>query len=296
MRILITCSSGPLGAETARQLAKEHEPIGIDIIPGKWTQHLTDIRDREALHVLMKDIDAVIHIASLHHPHLASHSKQDFVDINITATLNLLEASVHYHIQRFVYTSTTSLYGSAMVPTDRAIWVTESLTPRPRDMYDITKQTAEELCRHFSLNAGLSAIILRTSRFFEQEPELLATYRLYRGVDVRDAAAAHVLAVTNRDIYFDLFNISAHSPFQESDTVALWQDAPSVLRRYIPEIEEIFALRCWKLPAHIDRIYVTAKAEQFLGYSPIHNFSIYSGPLSSNSVSSNQPRKSNGLP
>lgn len=272
MRILITGSSGPLGAEIARQLAREHEPTGIDILPGKWTQHLIDIRDREALRVLMREIDAVIHIASLHHPHLATHSKQDFVDINITGMLNLLEASVQSHIQRFVYTSTTSLYGSAMVPTDQAIWVTEELTPRPRDIYDITKQAAEELCRYFSLNRSLPTIILRTSRFFEQMPELLATYRLYRGVDVRDAAAAHLLAVTNRDVHFDLFNISAHSPFQESDTVALWQDAPSVLRRYIPDIEEIFAQRCWKLPARIDRIYVTAKAEQLLGYRPLYNF------------------------
>jgi UDP-glucose 4-epimerase len=122
------------------------------------------------------------------------------------------------------------------------------------------------------LNADLPTIILRTSRFFEQKPELQAINRLYRGVDVRDAASAHLLAIANQDIHFDLFNISAHSPFQQSDTLALWQDAPSVLRRYVPNIETIFAQRGWQLPAHIDRIYVTTKAERHLGYHPIYNF------------------------
>jgi nucleoside-diphosphate-sugar epimerase len=145
MRILITGSSGQLGTEIARQLASAHEPIGIDLTPGTWTQHIIDIQDRAALHAIMADIDAIIHIASLHHPQIATHSKQDFIDVNISGTLNLLEAGVQHHIRRFVYTSTTSLYGYAMIPTDQTVWVTEQLTPRPRDIYDITKQAAEEL-------------------------------------------------------------------------------------------------------------------------------------------------------
>jgi nucleoside-diphosphate-sugar epimerase len=272
MRILLTGSSGQLGTEIARQLANKHEPIGIDMTPGASTQHVIDIRDRRALSAVMTDIEAIIHIASFHQPQLATHSRQDFIDVNITGTLNLLEASVQHHIQRFVYTSTTSLYGYAMEPTNRATWVTEELSPRPRDMYDITKQTAEELCRHFALRTSLPMIILRTSRFFEQSSELSAIYRLSRGVDVRDAASAHLLAITNRDIRFDLFNISARSPFQKNDTLALWQDAPSVLRRYFPNIEAMFTQRHWQLPARIDRIYVIAKAEQRLGYRPLYNF------------------------
>src|SRR6266550_4586005 len=50
------------------------------------------------------------------------------------------------------------------------------------------------LRQHFALTMGLPVICLRTARFFPEPPELVALYRLYRGVDVRDAAAAHVLA------------------------------------------------------------------------------------------------------
>jgi UDP-glucose 4-epimerase len=162
-----------------------------------------------------------------------------------------------------------------MVPREAAVWVTETLTPCPRDIYDITKIAAEELCQHFALSQGLPTICLRTGRFFPQSPQLLALYRLYRGVDVRDAAAAHVLAVTKQDSGFDVFNIAAHSPFQESDLPALLRDAASVLQKRVPEGVQFFAQRGWSLPASIDRVYVIKKAERYLGYHPAYNFREY---------------------
>ncbi len=279
MRILITGSSGQLGTEIARQLSQKNKIIGIDVIPGAWTQHVMNITDLDNIDTIMKNIDAVIHIASLHAPHLSTCSKQAFIDTNITGTLILLEAAARHRIQRFVYTSTTSLYGFALVPRDQAVWVTEELIPQPRDMYDITKITAEELCQHFAFAEGLPIICLRTARFFPEPPELMALYRLYRGVDVRDVAAAHVLAITNQDIQFDMFNISAHSPFQESDMPALLRDAPSVLQSRVPEAVEFFARRGWSLPTSIDRVYVIEKAMRQLNYKPVYNFSRYISSL-----------------
>jgi UDP-glucose 4-epimerase len=275
MRILLTGSSGQLGREIARQLSAQHEVIGLDRIPGPWTSRLDSVTDRATILALMPDIDAIIHTASLHARHLNEASKQDFIDTNISGTLNLLEAAVQAKVRRFVYTSTTSVYGAALVPTDRAVWVTEDLTPQPRDIYDITKLAAEALCKHFAEAQGLPVICLRTARFFPEPPELLAQYRLYRGGDVRDIASAHVLAVTNSTIQYDLFNISARSPFQESDLPELWCDAPAVLRRHIPGIEQLFARRGWILPERIDRVYVIARAEERLGYQPRYNFAEY---------------------
>src|SRR5947208_12250654 len=136
MRILITGSSGQLGAAIAQQLSPDHELVGIDMVPGKWTRHVININERETLFYLAKGMDVIIHIASLHHPQLATHSQQAFIDTNVTGTLNLLEAGRQAGIQRFVYTSTTSLYGHAMVSPNKAVWVTEDLQPRPRDIYD----------------------------------------------------------------------------------------------------------------------------------------------------------------
>ncbi len=272
MRILITGSSGQLGAEIARQLSSQHDIIGIDLVEGVWTHHRVNIVDREAVRSLMKGIDAVIHIASLHTPHLGVVSKQAFIDVNITGTLNLLETATDERVRRFVYTSTTSLYGFALIPNAQAVWVTEELTPQPRDMYDITKRAAEDLCQHFARAYGLPTICLRTSRFFPEAVPLMAFYRLYRGVDVRDVARAHVLAVTNQEILFDLFNISAQSPFEPGDLPALLHDAPSVLRNKVPEALSFFTQQGWALPESIDRVYVIERARRLLGYQPRYNF------------------------
>jgi nucleoside-diphosphate-sugar epimerase len=273
MRILVTGSSGQLGAEVARQLAPTEMVIGLDVRPGEWTAHVGDITDAGLIANLMRGVDVVIHIASLHAPHVGQRSMQDFIDTNITGTLRLLEAASAARVRRFVYTSTTSVYGYSLVPDGReAVWVTEELTPRPRDIYDITKLAAEELCRLFARDHDLPTICLRVSRFFEQTPNLMAAYRLYRGADVRDIAAAHVLAARNQNIAFDIFTTSARPPFRHEDTAELLTDAPAVIRRYFPGAEAVFRAHGWALPASIDRVYVTEKAERLLGYAPQHDF------------------------
>jgi nucleoside-diphosphate-sugar epimerase len=273
MRALVTGSSGQLGAEVARQLASTDTVIGLDVWPGEWTTTVGDITNAGLIADLMRGVDVVIHIASLHAPHVGQRSMQEFIDTNITGTLRLLEAASTAGVRRFIYTSTTSVYGEALVPDGReAVWVTEDLMPRPRDIYDITKLAAEELCRLFTRDHGLPAICLRVSRFFEQSSDLMAAYRLYRGADVRDIAAAHLLAARNEDIAFDIFTISARSPFQREDTAELLADAPAVILRYYPDAEEVFRAQGWALSASIDRVYVTEKAERLLGYAPQHNF------------------------
>jgi nucleoside-diphosphate-sugar epimerase len=272
MRILITGSSGQLGREVARQLRGAHETVGVDVVPGEFTDRVASVTDRELMFALVRRADAVVHTASLHAPHVGRRSRQEFVETNVVGTLHLLEAAAAARIRRFVYTSTTSVYGDAMLPTERAVWVTETLVPRPRDIYDITKLAAEALCRTVAAAHEVPTICLRTSRFFAETPEMVAIHRLYRGADVRDIAAAHVLAVTNPTIPFDIFNISSRSSFGEADLTELLRDAAPVIRRLYPEAEREFRRRGWTLPRRIDRVYVIERAERALGYRPRHNF------------------------
>jgi UDP-glucose 4-epimerase len=273
MRVLVTGSSGRLGAEAARQLAPTEVALGVDVLPGAWTTQVGNITDAGLIADLMRGADVVIHTASLHAPHVGRRSMQDFIDTNITGTLRLLEAASAAGVRRFVYTSTTSVYGAALTPErEEAVWVTEEVTPRPRDIYDITKLAAEELCRLFARERHLPTICLRVARFFEQTPRLMAAYRLYRGADTRDIAAAHVLAARNQEIAFDIFTIAARSPFRREDARELLTDAPAVIHRYYPDAEAVFRAQGWALPDSIDRVYVTEKAERLLGYAPQHNF------------------------
>jgi nucleoside-diphosphate-sugar epimerase len=272
MRVLVTGSSGQLGAVISSMLSKEYSIIGVDFIPGKYTSHIGDITDYEFVLSVTKNVEIIIHTCALHAPHLKTHSSEEFISTNINGTLNLLKSAIENRIRRFVYTSTTSLYGHAMVSTKQAVWVTEDLLPRPRDIYDVTKIAAEDLCEIYANNYDLPCISLRVSRYFPESDYLLAIYRLYRGVDVRDAATAHILAMTVEKKGYGVFNISSLSPFSRDEIYDLFHDAPSVLLRHFPSINKLFAKKGWKLPKSIDRVYSIDKAIKILNYRPSFNF------------------------
>ena len=213
LRILLTGSSGRIGGAIGARLSLRHPVTGIDRRPGALTTEVVDLRDTQRIAPLLKGVDAVVHTASLHVPDLAAQSAADFRAVNVEATRRLLAACGEAGVRRFIYTSTTSLYGDAMLPVDgAAAWVTESLVPQPRDVYDETKLAAEQACRE-AARAGLACVSLRMSRCFPEDPRLVAIYRLYRGVDARDVAQAHELALTAELADFEVFNVSARSPF-----------------------------------------------------------------------------------
>jgi UDP-glucose 4-epimerase len=126
--ILITGSAGHLGEALMRRLRAEHRPArGADIKPSPFTDCVGSIGDRNFISACMRGVRTVIHAASLHKPHVATHSKRDFVDINILGTLALLEEAVAAGVEAFIFTSTTRAFGAALTPAagDPAVWVTE---------------------------------------------------------------------------------------------------------------------------------------------------------------------------
>ena len=187
VRVLVTGTAGRLGHAIAANLQPEHEVVGIDQCPSQFTTFVGSIGEGDLVRRAIEGCEAVIHTASLHAPHITTHSRRQFVATNVQGTLNLLEAAIECGVTRFVYSSTTSVYGRAMEDQNEAIWVTEELAPQPRDIYDVTKIAAENLCREIAESSvHLSCVSLRVSRFFPESDRLTAIYRLYRGVDIRD--------------------------------------------------------------------------------------------------------------
>ena len=90
--------------------------IGIDVLPSPFTTLVGSVTDRDVVKRHMAGVTTVLHAATLHKPHVATHSRQDFVDVNITGTLNLLDEAVAAGVQAFVFTSTTSVFGDALIP------------------------------------------------------------------------------------------------------------------------------------------------------------------------------------
>jgi nucleoside-diphosphate-sugar epimerase len=111
--ILVTGSSGHLGEALVRTLRKNgREVLGIDIVPSEFTSELGSIVDRHFVKRCMKGVDAVLHTATLHKPHVVTHSRQSFVDTNVTGTLNLLEEASVAGVGSFVFTSRSGTHRS----------------------------------------------------------------------------------------------------------------------------------------------------------------------------------------
>ena len=117
MTILVTGSAGHLGEGRSPHAPGTQFARAWDR-PEAIALHRCRRLDRRSRFVRrqMEGVTAVIHTATLHKPHVATHSKQDFVDTNVTGTLNLLEAAVAAGVRSFVFTSTTSAFGSQLRP------------------------------------------------------------------------------------------------------------------------------------------------------------------------------------
>lgn len=283
MRVLLTGSSGWLGRFLAPRLrAAGHDVIGLDVAPGADTHVIGSVAERALVERAFADHapQAVIHAGALHKPDIARVPAQEFVDVNVTGTLNLLEAAVAAGHDRFVMTSTTSLMITDAIRREEgsaAVWLDETAGPlAPRNIYGVTKLAAEGLARLHHLEHGLACVVLRTGRFFPEEDDthrdlpgenLKANEFLHRRLTAEDAAAAHIAALDRAPaVGFGTFIISAPPPFAREDAAELKHDAAAVVARHFPDAPALYAARGWRLPASIGRVYDPGAAEQALGF------------------------------
>jgi len=274
MRVLVTGSSGRLGAVTVQHLRTHgHDVTGTDLIPAETTDALIDILNKDAVLAITQNIDAIIHTAAIHGKHYElNYPREAFIDVNIYGTLNLLNACIANGVQKMLYTSTTSIYGDAMVDANQAVWVDEELPIKPRDIYDITKQTAEQLCKDFFYREPLQTSVYRVGRFLPETDNLKLNHRLYRGLDERDGAEGLRLALEQTFSAFEIFNITSSSPFKKDELIQLKQNPLETIRKHYPQAESIYQSKGWELPKSIDRVYVSNKAKRYFGYEPKFTF------------------------
>jgi UDP-glucose 4-epimerase len=133
------------------------------------------------------------------------------------------------------------------------------------------KSEAEQFLESVA-NQNLKVTTLRMSRCFPEPAPTMAMFRLHRGVDARDVAEGHRLAIEESDENYRMFILSGATPFTQDDCTDLKQAPEKVLRHRCQSVCDLFASRAWQLPESIDRVYDSSLAQQSLGWKPLYGF------------------------
>jgi nucleoside-diphosphate-sugar epimerase len=176
MKCLVTGAAGFVGSHLAERLVREgHEVVGIDcFVPyyPRWIKErnlsglLTqppfrfiegNLLDLDLPALLAQGIECVFHQAAQAGVR-ASWGKEfaDYTSLNILGTQQLLEAAKSHPLRKFVYASSSSVYGDVTTLPMR-----EDALPRPLSPYGVSKLSAEHLCYLYWKNYGVPTIALR---------------------------------------------------------------------------------------------------------------------------------------
>ena len=171
-RIVVTGGAGFIGSELVRQLvAAGSRPVVIDnLVNGKRENlaevedridlQVADIRDADRVRALLSGADLVLHLACLGVRH-SIHSPLENHAVNASATLELLEAARSLGVQRFVYVSSSEVYGTA-----RHVPMTEDHPTVPSTVYGSSKLAGECYARAYWETYAYQTVVVRPFNSF----------------------------------------------------------------------------------------------------------------------------------
>src|SRR5262245_54981446 len=295
-RILVTGAAGFIGSHLCdRLLARGDAVVGFDNFdpfydPAIKRRNLRgaaaskaftliegDLRDRASVIAALERTkpEKVVHLAAQAGVRPSISKPQLYVDVNVTGTLNLLDAMTASGCKRMVYGGTSSVYGACSKPPFKE----EDAADRPISPYAATKRAAELLCHTWHALHGLRVTVLRFFTVYgpRQRPEM-AIHKFARlmldgkpvqrfgdGSSVRDYTYVDdildgVVKGVDHDEGFDVFNLGESQTYSLDRLVALLAEELGVT----PQIEAL-PDQAGDVPATCADI---TKARRVLGYDP----------------------------
>ncbi len=301
MKALVTGGAGFIGSNIVEKLLKQgHTVIVLDNLVNGKKENLSfvskyssnkenfrfiqgDIRDLNLCCTAAKDIDVIFHQAALRSVPKSLEDPYEYNDVNITGTLNMLNAAKENKVKRFVFASSSSVYGETTKFPEKENDDLLLICP-----YALTKLTGEYYCRIFSENFGIETVALRYFNVFgprqavddeysvvipkfiqsmlnDQQPPIHGDGQQSRDfVFVENVVDANLLAATKEGVSGLVVNIASG---QDSTILSLVEILNQIMGKQIkPTFTPIRAGDVLKTLADI------SKAESALGYKPKLDF------------------------
>ena len=187
MKCIVTGGAGFIGSNLVDKLIDDgHEVVIFDDlstgfeenINSKATFYKVDISNMDDYYPFyFNDVDVIFHLACLARVQPSIENPMEYHDANVNGTLNLLEMARKFNIKRFVFSSSSSIYGDAeQVPT------TEECKLNPMSPYALHKLIGEQYCKLYSQLYGLETVCLRYFNVYGERQPTEGAYCLVLGV------------------------------------------------------------------------------------------------------------------
>jgi UDP-glucuronate 4-epimerase len=301
MRILVTGGAGFIGSHLVEKLLSTGHEVSIlddfndfydpqikraniEAVAADIGIHRVDLRDSAAINSLFhrEKFDAIAHLAARAGVRPSIRQPQLYYDTNVDGTLHLLEAARLTGIERFIFASSSSVYGnSKTIPFSESLHLTQTISP-----YAATKIAGEFLCSTYSHLYGMRVVALRFFTVYgaRQRPDL-AIHQFTRRIQAGEPIDQYGDGTTRRDYtyiddtiqgvmaalkydgpLFDLFNLGESETIQLKDLIAAIEQALGRKAKInqLPEQPGDMPVTCADI----------SKAREFLGYNPTTPLSV----------------------
>jgi len=242
MRYLITGGAGFIGSHITERLLKEGNFVRVlDNFSSGRRQNLSftkeysrnfelikgDIRNQSTCNKACLGIDYILHQAALRNVPKSMIYPLDYNEVNINGILFLLQTAYKNKVRRFVFASSSSVYGDTKQFPEK-----EDTCPLPISPYALSKLAGEHFCRIFTNTYGLETVVLRYFNVFgpkqalddeyaavipkfircilhNEQPPIFGTGKQSRDFTyIDDVVEANILAATKDNIKHEIFNVA----------------------------------------------------------------------------------------
>ncbi|MBI4982062.1 MAG: SDR family oxidoreductase [Candidatus Omnitrophica bacterium] len=249
-RFLVTGGAGFIGSHIVEELVSRKHFVRIldnfssgkisnlEKVSGKIEIIKGDIRSVCDCNKACAGIDFVLHQAALRSVPKSMKNPEEYNDVNITGTLNVLQAALSSKVKRFVFASSSSVYGDVKSFPEKEDFFPQLISP-----YALSKLAGEYYCRIFSLNYGLETACLRYFNVFgerqalddeyavvipkfiscmlnNENPPIFGTGKQSRDFTyVKNVVNANLLAASKPGLKGDVFNVASGKDYSVLELV-----------------------------------------------------------------------------